>query len=133
MTFTASTVRALMGDQDRQFGLIIGSAVLILTAALTEDVFMLLCGLAVSLWFYLQAIFFAPSLKIARVIWVNCGMKLGIVVSPLILSLMFVLAICPTAFIVKLLGANLLGTNNTGRETYWVKRTYKMQSLKSQF
>jgi hypothetical protein len=106
----------------------------------------LLSGGSPRLWALLAALaFLLPTLIAPRVlhplnvVWFKFGMLLHAVVSPLVMGLIFVLAVVPMALLMRLFGKDMLdiGPRNRGqRESYWIlraQRTIDSESMRNQF
>lgn len=70
--------------------------------------------------------------------WFKLGILLGKVVSPVVMMLVFIVAVTPTALIMRLLGKDPLRIKKipTSKKTAWVDRSndgHKMGSMKNQF
>lgn len=82
--------------------------------------------------------FVAPNvLQPMNRLWFKFGELLARIVSPIIMGIMFFLVFTPMAFVLRLLGKDLLSLKlNSEADTYWVKRDRKereMGSMKNQF
>lgn len=59
----------------------------------------------------------------ANRLWFRFGLLLSKFVSPVVMGLVFYLAVTPIAFLMRALGANLLGLKvEPGASSYWVER-----------
>jgi hypothetical protein len=98
------------------------------------------------LWALLVALaFLVPTLVAPRVlhplnvVWFRFGMLLHAVVSPVVMGLVFALAVVPTALVMRLRGKDVLdiGSRERGRrESYWIlraRRTIDPDSMRNQF
>lgn len=73
-------------------------------------------------------------LRPANVAWAWFGIYLGRVVSPLIMVVVFIIAVIPTGLVMRLLGKNLLRLHKEPRlKTYWVDSSATKSSLHNQF
>ena len=72
-----------------------------------------------------------------RRLWLKLGHLMSIVISPIILSLMYVLAIVVTGVLIRLFGKDLLSLKRKPAEkSYWIKRDPpgpEFKSLADQF
>jgi hypothetical protein len=127
-----------MRDSNRSFGLLIGG-VLLLVAGLhywkdRHDFFVwLIIGLAFVAVALLVPHILAPLVRL----WLKLGHLMSIVISPIILALMYVLAIVVTGVLIRLFGKDLLSLKlKPEAESYWIKRNPpgpKFNSLTDQF
>jgi hypothetical protein len=127
-----------MRDSNRSFGLLIGG-VLLLVAGVhywkeRPDFFLWLI-VAVSL--IAIASLMPRALAPLRRLWLKLGHLMSIVVSPIVLALMYVLAIVVTGVLIRLFGKDLLSLKlKPGDASYWIKRNPpgpEFQSLPDQF
>jgi predicted membrane metal-binding protein len=82
--------------------------------------------------------FLAPQiLKPLNQLWHRFGLLLHGIISPIILGLMFFVAVTPIALVLRLFGKRLIPTGfDSAATSYWVERTPPgpdPQSLKNQF
>jgi hypothetical protein len=127
-----------MRDSNRSFGLLIGG-VLLLVAGLhywkdRPDFFV---WLVVAVVCVAIALLMPRTLAPMRRLWLKLGHLMGIVVSPIILALMYVLAIVVTGVLIRLSGKDLLSLKlKPAENSYWIKRNPsgpEFQSLADQF
>lgn len=98
------------------------------------------------LWALLVALaFLIPTLVAPRVlhplniVWFRFGMLLHAVVNPAVMGLIFVLAVVPTALVMRLRGKDVLDIDSRERgrrESYWIlraQRTIDPDSMRNQF
>jgi hypothetical protein len=127
-----------MRDSNKSFGLLIGG-VLLLVAGLhywkeRPDFFV---WLIVAVGFIAVALLMPRALAPLRRLWLKLGHLMSIVVSPIILALMYVLAIVVTGVLIRLFGKDLLSLKLKPEEaSYWIKRNPpgpEVKSLADQF
>ena len=130
--------RCPMRDSNRSFGLLIGG-VLLLVAGLhywkdQPDFFV---WLVIGLAFVAVALLMPHILAPLRRLWLKLGHLMSIVISPIILSLMYVLAIVVTGVLIRLFGKDLLSLKlKPEAASYWIKRNPpgpEFKSLADQF
>ena len=66
-------------------------------------------------------------------VWIKFGEKLGVIIAPLILGLIYFIVVTPIGLFMRLIGKDLLKINFSSSDTYWVKRRKKAGSMKRQF
>jgi hypothetical protein len=70
-------------------------------------------------------------------VWTKLGILIGKVVNPIVTALLFYLVFTPGAFILRLMGRDLLGLSlNPDAKTYWIQRsvsTTDASTMKNQF
>jgi hypothetical protein len=125
--------RYAMRDGNRSFGLLI-SGVLLLIAGLhywkdRPDFFV---WLIVGLVFVAVSLVTPCALAPLRRLWLKLGHLMSIVVSPIILALMYALAIVVTGVLIRLFGKDLLSLKlKPAAASYWIKRNPPGPELKS--
>jgi len=93
------------------------------------------------IWALLIAVIFlilgywAPKmLTIPNKLWFKFGILIGHVVTPILMALIYFLAVLPTGLIMRILGKDLLKTRlDKKAESYWIIRDEKMGPMKNQF
>ena len=127
-----------MRDSNRSFGLLIGG-VLLLVAGLHywKDRPDFLVWLIAGATFVAVALFVPRTLAPLRWLWLKLGHLMSVVISPIILALMYVLAIVGTGVLIRLFGKDLLSLKLKPDEaSYWIKRNPpgpEFKSLADQF
>ncbi len=84
---------------------------------------------------FILAIVCAPKvLEGLNRVWVGLSLKLGKVVSPIVLSLIFFFLITPVALITRVLGRDVLLVKKRQVSSYWIdKESIAPESFKNQF
>jgi hypothetical protein len=65
-------------------------------------------------------------------LWIQFGILLGKIISPIVMGLIFFFVVTPTGILVKILKKDVMGLKR-GTSSYWVNRDDKTQSMKKQF
>ena len=65
-------------------------------------------------------------------LWIQFGVFLGKIISPIVMGLVFFFVVTPTGMLVRILKKDVMGLK-TGASSYWIKREDKLQSMKKQF
>jgi len=79
--------------------------------------------LAVAVAFLAVALLWPNALAPANRLWTKLGHILGMIVSPIVLSLMFFLVVTPTGLLMRLLGKDPLRLRrDSGAGSYWIVR-----------
>lgn len=88
-----------------------------------------------ALIFSLVTIFKANFLLPLNKLWMQFGLLLGMIVSPIVLGLIFFGLFTPIALLMRLIGRDELCLNFVERNSYWIKRNTPIQteSFKDQF
>ncbi len=67
-------------------------------------------------------------------LWFKFGILLGAIVSPIVMGIVFFLVVTPTAWIMRMLGKDLLGKKyDKKKDSYWIKRRKPTSTMKQQF
>ena len=66
-------------------------------------------------------------------LWFKFGLFLGKIVSPLIMGIIFFFVVTPTAFIMRIIGKDLLNLKFNDKKTYWIEKTGPKSKMKNQF
>jgi hypothetical protein len=65
-------------------------------------------------------------------LWIQLGILLGKIISPIVMGLVFFFLITPIGILVRIFKKDLMGLKR-GASSYWVNRKDKIQSMKKQF
>ena len=65
-------------------------------------------------------------------LWIQFGIFLGKIISPIVMGLVFFFVVTPIGMLVRILKKDVMGLK-TGASSYWIKREDKLQSMKKQF
>ena len=130
-----TTKQKLKPGSDRSFGLVFASAFTVIA------LWPLLHGGEPRYWaFFVVAAFLVTALATPRVLaplnrlWFCFGLLLGHIVSPIIMTLVFAIAVVPTGLILKMWRKDILGLAiDPDRETYWERRDTPPGSMKNQY
>ena len=64
--------------------------------------------------------------------WIQFGIFLGKIISPIVMGLVFFFVVTPIGILVKILKKDVMGLKR-GASSYWINREDKLQSMKKQF
>jgi hypothetical protein len=65
-------------------------------------------------------------------LWIQFGILLGKIISPIVMGLVFFFVVTPIGIFVKVLKKDVMGLKR-GSSSYWITREDKIQSMKKQF
>jgi polyferredoxin len=65
-------------------------------------------------------------------LWIQFGILLGKIISPIVIGLVFFSVLTPIGIIARILKKDIMGLKRA-ENSYWIKREYKVQSMKKQF
>jgi len=128
---------AIIGSE-RSFGLVFAIVFTII------GIIPLLKGGELRLWSLLLAAVFLGLVLIApgilrplNILWFKFGLLLGRIIAPIVISLLFFIAITPTALVMRLMRKDLLSLKfDRQAKSYWINRSKTenpMGSMKNQF
>ncbi len=92
-------------------------------------------ALTVAAAFITAGFLFPAVLKPLNILWFKFGMLLGRIIGPVVMGLIFFIAVTPTALIFKLRRKDLLHLNrDPGASSYWIARDETTSgSMRDQF
>ena len=65
-------------------------------------------------------------------LWIQFGILLGKIISPIVMSLVFFFVVTPIGILLRIFKKDVMGLKR-GAYTYWINREDKIQSMKKQF
>ena len=65
-------------------------------------------------------------------LWIQFGIFLGKIISPIVMGLVFFFVVTPTGVLLRILKKDVMGLKR-GATSYWINREDKLQSMKKQF
>ena len=65
-------------------------------------------------------------------LWIQFGIFLGKIISPIVMGLVFFFVVTPIGILVRILKKDVMGLKR-GASSYWITREDKIQSMKKQF
>ena len=92
-----------------------------------------LWSLAVSCIFLILGILNSNLLTPLNKIWFKFGILLGRIISPIVMGIIFFLVVTPIAFIMRLLGKDLLNLKYSDNQSYWIEKSGPKSKMKNQF
>jgi len=64
--------------------------------------------------------------------WIKLGYFLGRIISPIVMGIVFFIIVTPIGLLLRLFGKDILRLKRN-KNSYWINRDYKIQSMKKQF
>ena len=129
-----------MGQNDIKIGSNRSFGIVFFIVFLLIGLYPLLNSNEIRVWSILIAfLFLALGIKNSRsltpfnLLWFKFGMLLGMIVSPIIMSLVFFLVVTPTGIIMKLLNKDLLKLKKNKSKSYWINKSDSKSDMKNQF
>ena len=65
-------------------------------------------------------------------LWIQFGILLGKIISPLVMGLVFFFVVTPIGILIRILKKDVMGLKR-GDSSYWINREDKVQSMRKQF
>ena len=65
-------------------------------------------------------------------LWIQFGILLGKIISPIVMGLIFFFVVTPIGLLVRILKKDVMGLKRRAN-SYWINREDKLQSMKKQF
>ena len=90
-------------------------------------------SILVGLIFLILGILNSKFLTPLNKIWFKFGLLLGQIISPIVMGIIFFLVVTPIAFIMRLLGKDVLRLKKKSDNSYWIKKTGLKSKMKNQF
>ena len=119
---------------NRSFGIVFFIVFLIVSIyPLLNDNSIRLWSLVIGIIFLILGLIESKILTPLNIIWMKLGMYLGIIVSPIVMGIVFFLAVTPISFIMKILRKDLLNLKMNKESTYWIEKDEIKSSMKNQF
>ena len=87
----------------------------------------------ISLFFLVLGLLNSKILTPLNKLWFKFGIFLGKIISPLIMGIIFFLAVTPIAFIMRLLGKDVLNLKYNKNNSYWIEKDSLKSKMKNQF
>jgi large-conductance mechanosensitive channel len=92
------------------------------------NIISILIGIIFLILGILNSRFLTPLNKI----WFKFGLLLGQIISPVVMGIIFFLVVTPIAFIMRILGKDVLRLKKNNN-SYWIKKTDLKSKMKNQF
>ena len=120
---------------NRNFGLVFFFVFLVISLwPLMHDGSIRIWSIIIALNFLILGLINSNLLTPLNKLWFKFGIALGAVIAPIVMSIIFFLAITPIRLLMKILGKDLLNKKiNKKKNTYWIKRDVPVGTMKRQF
>ena len=89
-------------------------------------------SLVLSLLFLIITIIRPNLFTFLNRLWIQFGILLGKIISPLVMGLVFFFVVTPIGILIRMLKKDVMGLKR-GAPSYWINREDKVQSMKKQF
>ena len=120
---------------ERSFGIVFAFVFLIIAVyPLINSKSVNIYALIISTFFFLVAFIKPNLLTFFNIIWFKFGLLLGRIVAPIVMFLVYSLAVVPTGLIMKLFIKDLISKKiDKKSDSYWITRKKPIGSMKNQF
>ena len=137
MTIETQTHSSIDVGSDRGFGFVFAAVFAVISLwPLTGGGAVRIWALAMAALFLGAALVRPNVLRPLNRLWFRFGLLLGRIVSPIVMAVVFLVAITPTALIMRAFGKDVLHLKfDKDAESYWIRRADDgpMGSMKDQF
>ena len=87
-----------------------------------------------SLIFLILGLLNSKLLSPLNKIWIKFGEILGVIIAPIIMTLVYFVILTPVSLVVRVFGKDILGLKFINKQqTYWINRKKNMGSMRKQF
>ena len=100
----------------------------------------LLSGETIRIWSLIIGLVFlvlgainSKILNPLKILWIRLGEKLGRVIAPIIMALVYFIVLTPIGLLMRILGKDWLNLKYSKEKSYWVKKDKNIGSMKKQF
>jgi hypothetical protein len=99
---------------------------------LKSDEFIKIWSVVLSLVFLIITIIKPNLFTFLNKLWIQFGILLGKIISPIVMALVFFIVVTPIGILVRIFKKDVMGLK-IGASSYWINRKNKVQSMKKQF
>ena len=127
-------LKRFLKKQDQQFGFLCTSIGILIFfyQLLILDLFSIFT-LGISILFLVLTILSPGIFYYPSKIWMKLGYVLGIIFTPIILSMIYLLTVIPVSLFLKIFNYDILKKKKSNQNSYWIKRNHKTTNFKDQF
>ncbi len=121
-------------SSNRSFGIIFFIVFLLIAIyPLINNEELRIWSLIIAIIFLILGLLKSKILTPLNKLWFKFGLFLGKIVSPMIMGLIFFLVVTPIAFLMRIIGKDLLNLKFNKNKTYWIEKTGPKSKMKNQF
>ena len=121
-------------DKNFQFGLLLSIVfILIFFYKLLYLNTLSINFLLTSIIFLTFTIFFSKVFFYPLKLWIKFGFFLGLIVTPLFLTLVYILTIIPISLLLRIFNYDILKMKKSNHQSYWISRNQKSTHFRNQF
>ena len=90
-------------------------------------------SIVLSLVFLILGILNSKVLSPLKSAWIKLGEVLGKIIAPIVMGFIYFLIITPIGLLMRLIGKDLLGIKYSKNNSYWIKRSKNINTMRRQF
>ena len=90
-------------------------------------------SIVLSLVFLILGILNSKILSPLKSLWIKLGEVLGKIIAPIVMGFIYFLIITPIGLLMRLIGKDLLDIKYSKNNSYWIKRTKNINTMRRQF
>lgn len=120
---------------ERNFGLTFAIIFLVIGLyPMLEGEFPRIWALFFALSFVVLAFLTPKVLSTPNMMWFKLGTSLGAIIAPIIMTVVYLIAVAPVGIIARLMGKDLIKQKlDKNAKSYWIKRNQPVGSMRNQF
>ena len=121
-------------ENNKSFGILFFIIFLLITLwPLINSESIRLWALGVALIFLVLGIANSKILSPIKKSWIKLGEILGKIIAPIVMGFIYFIIITPIGLFMRLVGKDLLGLKFNKNQSYWIKRSKNVNTMKRQF
>ena len=121
-------------SSNRSFGIIFFIVFLLIAIyPLINNEELRIWSLIIAIIFLILGLLKSKILTPLNKLWFKFGLFLGKIVSPMIMGMIFFLVVTPIAFLMRIIGKDLLNLKFNKNKTYWIEKKGPKSKMKNQF
>ncbi len=121
-------------ENNKSFGILFFIIFLLITLwPLINSESIRLWALGVALIFLVLGITNSKILSPIKKSWIKLGEILGKIIAPIVMGFIYFIIITPIGLFMRLVGKDLLGLKFNKNQSYWIKRSKNVNTMKRQF
>ena len=121
-------------DNNKSFGVLFFIVFLLIAFwPLLESDSIRVWAIIISLIFLILGLLNSKILTPLKILWIKLGEVLGKIVAPIVMGFIYFVIITPIGILMRLIGKDLLGMKFNKNNSYWIKRSKNINTMKRQF
>ena len=121
-------------ENNKSFGILFFLIFLLVALwPLINSEFVRLWALGIAFIFLVLGIINSIILTPIKKAWIKLGVILGKIIAPIVMGLIYFIIITPIGLLMRLVGKDVLNLKFNKNDSYWIKRTKNINTMKRQF